>query len=181
MAFIGLHGFFHFINCDMVNNMANAYPVILTRNPNISEDKGLSIRQYSQILNSVAWGNRLNNGVMKNSDLWNKTRTTEDGKINDPYFGQRLKYNAQLICNVGRLRTLDELEKNATATTDDYNYNDNIFDILTKMDAPYDESMFYDADGKRRFGEAAWYSAYEKDRSLPAQNNYETYLDMPFN
>ena len=180
VAFIGLHGFFHFINCDMVNNMANAYPVILTRNPNVNEKEDLSIRQYSQILNSVVWGNRLNNGVMKNSDLWNKTRTTEDGKINDPYFGQRLKYNAQLICNVGRLRTLDELEKNATATTDDYNYNDNIFDILTKMDAPYDESMFYDADGKRRFGEAAWYSAYEKDRSLPAQNNYETYLDMPF-
>ena len=180
VAFIGLHGFFHFINCDMVNNMANAYPVILTRNPNISEDKDLSIRQYSQILNSVAWGNRLNNGVMKNSDLWNMTWTTEDGKTNDPYFGQRLKYNAQLICNVGRLRTLDELEKNATATTDDYNYNDNVFDILTKMDAPYNGDMFYDANGKRRFGEVAWYSAYENDRSLPAQNNYESYLDMPF-
>jgi len=181
VAFIGLHGLFHFINCDMVNNMANAYPVILTRNPNINEKENLSIRQYSQILNSVVWGNRLNNGVMKNSTLWNMTRTTEDGKIKDTEFGQRLKYNAQLICNVGRLKTLDNLEQHATATTDDYSYNDNLFDIITKIDAPYDESMFNDADGKRRFGEVAWYSAYEKDRSLPAQNNYETYLDMPFN
>ena len=65
-------------------------------------------------------------------------------------------------------------------TTSEYNTNDNFFDLIAKMNAPFNESMFYDADGKRRFGEVAWYSAYEKDRSLPAQNNYETYLDMPF-
>lgn len=74
VAFIGLNGLFHFFNCDMVNNMANAYPVILTRNPNLSEDENLGIRQYSQIMNSVVWGNRLNDGVMKNSALWNMTR-----------------------------------------------------------------------------------------------------------
>ena len=180
VAFIGLHGLFHFINCDMVNNMANAYPVILTRNPNINEKEDLSIREYSQILNSVAWGNRLNDGVMKNNALWNMTWTTEDHALTDAQFGQRLKYNAQLICNIGRLRKLDNLEQHAVVTTSEYNTNDNFFDLIAKMNAPFNESMFYDADGKRRFGEVAWYSAYEKDRSLPAQNNYETYLDMPF-
>lgn len=180
VAFIGLNGLFHFFNCDMVNNMANAYPVILTRNPNLSEDENLGIRQYSQILNSVVWGNRLNDGVMKNCALWNMTRTTDDGSVKDAQFGQRLKFNAQLICNIGRLRKLDNLEQHAVAVNDSYNSTDNTFDLLSKMDAPYNESMFYDADGKRRFGEVAWYSAYEKDRSLPAQNNFETYLDMPF-
>ncbi len=180
VAFIGMKGLFHFFNCDMVNNMANAYPVILTRNPNLSEDENLNIRQYSQIINSVVWGNRLNDGVMKNSALWNMTRTTDDGSVNDAQFGQRLKFNAQLICNIGRLRKLDNLEQHAVAVTDGYNSTDNIFDLLSKMDAPYNGDMFYDADGKRRFGEVAWYSAYENDRSLPAQNNYETYLDMPF-
>ena len=180
VAFIGMKGLFHFLNCDMVNNMANAYPVILTRNPNLNENKDFNIRQYSQILNSVAWGNRLNDGVMKNNALWNMTWTTEDGALTDAQFGQRLKYNAQLICNIGRLRKLDNLEQHAVVTTSEYNTNDNFFDLIAKMNAPFNESMFYDADGKRRFGEVAWYSAYEKDRSLPAQNNYETYLDMPF-
>lgn len=78
------------------------------------------------------------------------------------------------------MRKLDNLEQHAVAVNDSNNSTDNIFDLLSKMDAPYNESMFYDADGKRRFGEVAWYSAYEKDRSLPAQNNFETYLDMPF-
>lgn len=96
VAFIGLNGFFHFINCDMVNNMANAYPVILTRNPNLKENKDFNIRQYSQILNSVVWGNRLSDGVMKNNTLWNMTWTTEDGSVKDAQFGQRLKFNAQV-------------------------------------------------------------------------------------
>jgi len=67
--YIGKRGFFHVINCNVVRNQANMYPAVFTMNPNTYADEykpgGEKQTQYynnmySQILNSVLWGNEVN-------------------------------------------------------------------------------------------------------------------------
>ncbi len=72
---ISRKGHFHFMNCNFVRNQANAFPAIFTFNPNsgrhIAEDD-LSLKEYSQAINTVFWGNAINGRVQTD----NATDTT---------------------------------------------------------------------------------------------------------
>ncbi len=64
--YMGKSGFYHLFNCNFVHNMANAYPAICTMNPNTkdpapgSADYNMTLAGFSQIFNSVFWGNEVN-------------------------------------------------------------------------------------------------------------------------
>lgn len=50
----------HIVNCDFVRNKANAYPAVFTMNPTKQENDIFNTHKYSQIINTVAWGNEVN-------------------------------------------------------------------------------------------------------------------------
>jgi len=63
--YIGKFGNFHIINCDIVRNKANAYPAVFTMNPNYYKSEWNNgdpcyMSEYSQLENTVIWGNELN-------------------------------------------------------------------------------------------------------------------------
>lgn len=50
----------HIVNCDFVRNKANAYPAVFTMNPTTHQNDVVDTHSYSQIINTVAWGNEVN-------------------------------------------------------------------------------------------------------------------------
>ena len=89
---MGTAGQHHIVNCDFVRNKAMAYPAVFTMNPTYDmsgEDdpentKFVLTPNYSQILNTVAWGNEI-----------------------DPTVASKY-YSAKFLCNVGpKTRTTD--------------------------------------------------------------------------
>ena len=50
----------HIVNCDFVRNKANAYPAVFTMNPTTHQEDVVDTHSYSQIINTVAWGNEVN-------------------------------------------------------------------------------------------------------------------------
>ncbi len=95
-VFLSRKAHFHFMNCNFVRNQANAYPAIFTYNPNSGthiNDADLSLKTYNQALNSVFWGNAVNEKV--------KTLYSTDATY---------LYSIDKIVNYGRHgRTADEL------------------------------------------------------------------------
>ena len=85
--YVAKHGVFHLVNCNFTRNMANVYPAVYTRNPNHYGEgaENYWTPQYSQITNSLFWGNEVN------PDMMEKWKTNE-------YF----KFASQLICNFGK-------------------------------------------------------------------------------
>ncbi len=61
---MGSAGNHHIVNCNFVRNKANAYPAVFTMNPtveqNTAEGAMVNTHDYSQIINTVAWGNEVN-------------------------------------------------------------------------------------------------------------------------
>ncbi len=58
---------FHTMNCNFVNNQANAFPAIYTLNPNHGSvhqntitDAPINLKDYNQAINCVFWGNAIN-------------------------------------------------------------------------------------------------------------------------
>ncbi len=88
----GTFSHFHLTNCNLVRNKANMYPAVQTMNPNYQLNQyshpgggapGFPVviaADYNQIVNSVAWGNEINEN-MQGSD--------------------EQKFAAGLICNYG--------------------------------------------------------------------------------
>lgn len=86
-VYSGKRGYLHLTNCNFVHNMANAYPAVFTMNPNkMPKDENNSpVSKYSQIINTLFWGNEVNEDMKKK---WN----------DNPYFS----FSSQLICNYGK-------------------------------------------------------------------------------
>ncbi len=57
---MGSAGQHHIVNCDFVRNKANAYPAVFTMNPTYKQQDIVDTHSYSQIINTVAWGNEVN-------------------------------------------------------------------------------------------------------------------------
>lgn len=85
-VYVGRNGFFHFMNCNFVRNMANAYPAVFTMNPNRQPASVHAFtNEYSQLTNTVVWGNEVNKAMMAKHGA-------------NEYF----KFASQLICNYGK-------------------------------------------------------------------------------
>ncbi len=94
VLYVGPYGYFHIVNCDLVRNRANMYPAVYTSNPNRDFTNGRnngigpsnplrpSTRYYNQMVNTVIWGNDINDAM---SGLYDS----------NPLF----KFNSRLICN----------------------------------------------------------------------------------
>lgn len=54
----------HIVNCNFVRNKANAYPAVFTMNPTTKQNDSVNTHNYSQIINTVAWGNEVNPGML---------------------------------------------------------------------------------------------------------------------
>ena len=94
VLYVGPYGYFHIVNCDLVRNQANVYPAVFTLNPNRDftdgRNDGISLSNkyrpstvyYNQLVNTVVWGNDINDEM---SGLYDS----------NPLF----KFNARLLCN----------------------------------------------------------------------------------
>ena len=94
VLYVGPYGYFHLVNCDLVRNQANVYPAVFTLNPNrdftdghnggvmLSNTYRPSTVYYNQLVNTVVWGNDINDEM---SGLYDS----------NPLF----KFNARLLCN----------------------------------------------------------------------------------
>ncbi len=99
----------HIVNCDFVRNKANAYPAVFTMNPTVAQTgTSVNTHNYSQIINTVAWGNEVNPEMLEKfssntayqtasklmvnigkkdrSQSYIKTKTTDASKFYSPAF-----------------------------------------------------------------------------------------------
>lgn len=83
----------HIVNCDFVRNKANAYPAVFTMNPTVQQTAPYNTHKYSQIINTVAWGNEVNK-ISDNADYLRA---------------------AQLLVNVGKKNRTQDYDPEFTA------------------------------------------------------------------
>ncbi len=152
VAYIGPYGFFHVVNCDLVRNQANIYPAVFTRNPNRDFTDGHnggiggtnSLRPssvyYNQFINSVIWGNDINEEMSKKYDS-----------------NALFKFNSRLICNY------------APGEFTSYNVPD--FDGGTNIPADQTDLDTNSNAKDMKFGETAWFCAYEENRGVSPLND----------
>ena len=152
VAYIGPYGFFHIVNCDLVRNQANMYPAIFTKNPNRDFTAGRnggiggtstlrpSTVYYNQLVNTVIWGNDINDEMSKKFD-------------SNDYF----KFNSRLICNY------------APGEFDSYDVPD--FDGGTNIPADQADLDTNSNAQNTKFGETAWFCAYEENRGVSPLND----------
>ncbi len=63
---VGTAGQFHIVNCDFVRNKAFMYPAVQTMNPTAYPSNPATIQtpEYSQLINTVAWGNEVDEAML---------------------------------------------------------------------------------------------------------------------
>ncbi len=153
VAYVGPYGYFHIVNCDLVRNQANVYPAIFTKNPNLDytgeRNGGItstntihpSTVYYNQLVNTVAWGNDINEEMSKKYDS-----------------NSLFKFNARHICNYA------PAERDSLYTVPDFTKGTNIpanqaaLDSLSNTATP-------------AYGETAWFCAYEEGRGISPLND----------
>ena len=156
VVYMGPFGYFHIVNCDLVRNQANAYPAVFTMNPNKdytgTRNGGIgssnvnhpSTVYYNQMVNTVIWGNDINEEMSKKYD--------SDSTY--PLF----KFNSRLICNY------------APGEYTSYGVPD--FTSGSKNSPASQEALDKGSDAKESdFGETAWFSAYEEGRGITPLND----------
>ena len=156
VVYMGPFGYFHIVNCDLVRNQANAYPAVFTMNPNKdytgTRNGGIgssnvnhpSTVYYNQMVNTVIWGNDINEEMSKKYD--------SDSTY--PLF----KFNSRLICNYapGEYTSYGVPDFTSSSTNSPANQE--------ALDKGSDEA-------ESAFGETAWFSAYEEGRGVTPLND----------
>ncbi len=154
VAYIGPFGYFHIVNCDLVRNQANLYPAVYTRNPNkdytnqrndgIGSDFHPSTVYYNQFVNTVIWGNDINDEMSQKYD--------SDSKY------PRFKFNSRLICNY------------APGEYNSYGVPDF---TSSSTNSPADQEALDEGsnEAETAFGETAWFCAYEEGRGITPLND----------
>ena len=156
VAYMGPYGYFHIVNCDLVRNQANMYPAVFTKNPNKdytgSRNGGINISNanhpstvyYNQLVNTVIWGNDINDEMSQKYD----------SDTNYPLF----KFNSRLICNY------------APGEYDSYGVPDF---TSGSTNSPADQKALDKGsnEAESAFGETAWFSAYEEGRGITPLND----------
>ncbi len=153
---MGPYSYFHIVNCDLVRNQANMYPAVFTKNPNKdytgTRNGGIGLTNkfhpstvyYNQMVNSLIWGNDINEEMSKKYD----------SDTNYPLF----KFNSRLICNYapGEYDSYDV--PNFTSTSTNSPASQEALDKNSNAANP-------------DFGETAWFCAYEGGRGITPLND----------
>lgn len=152
---MGSAGNHHIVNCDFVRNKANAYPAVFTMNPTYDQNnpdapdynpnKEVLTHYYSQIINTVAWGNEVNPAMLAK------------------YGGNAsYKFASKLLVNVGKKnRTVNYI---TSKTANDF------YDPQFSVNGNAPESQ-EDLDGATgNWQEATWFSAYENGVGFTPNN-----------
>ncbi len=150
--FIGIHGKFHIMNCNIVRNQANMYPALFTMNPNkdytqqgnpeFNTSTILEFADYSQLINTVIWGNEINS-----------TMNTKYSSNN------AFQFYSRLICNYGYGNRNGEYTYSTSTQPSNQDMLDSGQDISAVDNTEY--------------GETAWFCAYENGRGITPVNDVD--------
>ncbi len=148
-------GTMHVLNCDFVRNQANAYPALYTLNSNHQQQIGAAdspdkLLDYNQVVNTVFWGNRVNEDAVKKGGA--KMPTTADEGAPAENFPQYFEVVKQII-NYGRADRLTTADKGQALWTGNM---------------PVAE-----LDDDSKWSETIWFSAYEKGYGKKAVNAFD--------
>ncbi len=153
VLYVGPYGYFHIVNCDLVRNSANVYPAVFTHNPNrdftngrnggigLSNKYRPSTVYYNQLVNTVIWGNDINDEMSRLYDS-----------------NSLFKFNSRLICNYA--------PGDFTGVYIDPDFT-NGTNVPANQAALDNNSNAQNSD----FGETAWFCAYEANRGITPLND----------
>ncbi len=135
---MGSAGQHHIVNCDFVRNKANAYPAVFTMNPTYKQPDVVDTHSYSQIINTVAWGNEVNPDMLAK------------------YSGNAAyKTASKLLVNIGKKERDPQYIKTKGGTgMYDPSFTDGNVPSKTDLDNT-------NADASGDWQESVWFCAYE--------------------
>lgn len=146
---MGSAGNHHIVNCNFVRNRANAYPAVFTMNPTTKQPDGINTHDYSQIINTVAWGNEVNPQML------------EKFAGNDNY-----QFASKLLVNVGRKgRTTDYITNKSNRV-----FYSPEFDGENTPTSQSDLETEHDGNEDKDWQEAVWFCAYEAGTGFTPNN-----------